>query len=219
MDAPLAGMHERHQPHATDRVVGEAPETEAGAVPQWVTGQTGQLLGVVGKAVLMYLLAMLALRLTHRRTLSQWGAIDFAAAVATGAVIGRTAVAKDQSFLVGATALLTILAVHTLLTVARFVPGVAKVTDHRVRVLVDHGRVRRSQLWRCGVTVDDLTAQLREQEVGSLADLRYVLYEAKGQLTIVREPGGTSFADPELVRDTVQEAARRDGSSQPRRPR
>ncbi len=175
-------------------------------MPEWVTGQSQLLVSVVGKALLMYLVALFALRLTHRRTLSQWGAIDFAAAVATGAIIGRTAVARNESLLVGVTALLTILAAHTLLTVARFAPGVAMVTDHRVRLLVEHGRMRRSQMWMCGVTVEDLTAQLREKNIGSLAELRYVLYEAKGQLTIVREPGDPSSGDPELVREAVRSA-------------
>ena len=172
-------------------------------MPQWFLGESGQLLAVVGKAVLMYVLALVALRLTYRRTLSQWGAIDFAAAVATGAIIGRTAIAKDQSFLVGAIALVTILFAHSLLTLARFAPGITALTDHRVRVLVDHGRVRRSQLWICGLTVEDLAAQLRERGIGSVADLRYVLYEAKGQLTIIPHegPGAT---DPELLPDVVR---------------
>ncbi|HEU0128458.1 MAG TPA: hypothetical protein VFQ48_07620 [Pseudonocardiaceae bacterium] len=43
------------------------------------------------KAVLMYLIALLGLRVTHRRTLSQWTTIDFAAEVAMGAIVGRTA--------------------------------------------------------------------------------------------------------------------------------
>lgn len=175
-------------------------------MPDWVTGQPSQLFAVVAKAVLMYVLALIALRFTHRRTLSQWGAIDFAAAVAVGAIIGRTAVARDQSLLVGVVGLLALLVAHTILTLARFAPGVPHLTDHRVRVLVEHGRLRRSQLWICGITVADLMAQLREQGVGSFAELRYVLYEAKGQLTVVPERG--EDADPELVAQAVRSARR-----------
>jgi hypothetical protein len=39
-----------------------------------------------------------------------------------------------------------------------------------------------------------------------VADLRYVLYETKGELTIVREPGGGA-PDPELVRVGLHAAA------------
>src|SRR4051794_37690014 len=78
-------------------------------MPTWLTGQADELIGVFGKAVLMYGTAVLGLRIAQRRTLSQWTAIDFAAAVAIGAIVGRTAIASGQSYVVGATALLTIL--------------------------------------------------------------------------------------------------------------
>ncbi|MDQ3886659.1 MAG: hypothetical protein M3308_06555 [Actinomycetota bacterium] len=42
--------------------------------------------------------------------------------------------------------------------------------------------------------------------MGNLRELRYVLYEAKGDLTLVREPG-EDVADPEIVRIGLQDAA------------
>jgi uncharacterized membrane protein YcaP (DUF421 family) len=176
-------------------------------MPAWLGGQTDELIGVVGKAALMYGTAVLGLRVAHRRTLSQWTAIDFAAAVAIGAVLGRTAVAAGQSYLVGATALVTLLAAHALVTLGRSNRWFAKVVDHRVRVLVDHGRLRHDQLRRCGLTENDLVAKLRELGVGRLEELRYVLYETKGELTVVRENG--SDDDPELVRAGLRDAAGR----------
>src|SRR5690348_17484034 len=92
----------------------------------------------------MYGIALVGLRLAHRRTLSQWTAIDFAAAVALGAIIGRTAIANGQSVAVGAAALVSILVAHYIVTVGRISPLVARVVDHRVRVLVDPGRDRKS---------------------------------------------------------------------------
>ena len=45
-----------------------------------------------GKAAVMYGIALVGLRVAHRRTLSQWTTIDFAAAVAMGAI---TALARS----------------------------------------------------------------------------------------------------------------------------
>jgi uncharacterized membrane protein YcaP (DUF421 family) len=173
-------------------------------MPEWLVGQA-QLIGVIGKALLMYGTAVVGLRIAHRRTLSQWTAIDFAAAVAIGAVMGRTAVAEGQSFLVGATALLTFLAAHGLVTMGRNNRWFAKAVDHRVRVLVDHGRLRRDQLRTCGLTENDVLAKLRELGVRELAELRYVLYETKGELTVVRETGADD--DGALVRAGLAHAA------------
>jgi uncharacterized membrane protein YcaP (DUF421 family) len=175
-------------------------------MPAWLSGQADELIGVVGKAALMYGTAVLGLRVAHRRTLAQWTAIDFAAAVAVGAIVGRTAIAAGQSYLVGATALVTLLVAHALVNLGRAHRWFAKAVDHRVRVLVDHGRLRRDQLRLCGLTGNDVLAKLREQGVGSLTELRYVLYETKGELTLVREPGpGTP--DPELVTAGLRDAA------------
>jgi uncharacterized membrane protein YcaP (DUF421 family) len=49
-------------------------------------------------------------------------------------------------------------------------------------------------------------AQLRRHGVASVSELRYVLYETKGELTIVREPGDGS-PDSELVRIGLRDAA------------
>ena len=60
----------------------------------WLIGHASDVGLVAAKAALMYLTALLALRLGERRTLAQWTIIDFATAVAMGAIIGRTAMSQ-----------------------------------------------------------------------------------------------------------------------------
>ena len=172
----------------------------------WLTGDWQNLGTVAAKAALIYVVALLGLRVGQRRTLAQWTAIDFAAAVAIGALIGRTAVASGQSFVVGAVALVTLLVAHFLMSLARFSPLVAKVVDHRVRVLVDHGHVRRDQLRVCGVTENDVLSKLRQQGVLDLAEVRYALYETKGDLTVVLETE-CSDGESQLVLAALRDAA------------
>ena len=175
-------------------------------MPEWFIHGYYELAIAAAKAALMYLVALLGLRVAHRRMLAQWTAIDFGAAVAIGAIVGRTAIAGDQSFAVGMVALVTMLAAHWLATVGRFSSWIVKLVDHRVRVLVHHGRLRYDQLRLCGLTESEVLAQLRRHGVASVSELRYVLYETKGELTIIREPGdGTP--DPELVRIGLRDAA------------
>jgi uncharacterized membrane protein YcaP (DUF421 family) len=175
-------------------------------MPAWLAGDWPHLGAVAAKAALMYLAALVGLRLTYRRTLAQWTAIDFAAAVAIGAIVGRTAIAGGQSLLFGVVALLTILIAHWLISVGRYSAVIAKLTDHRVRVLVEHGRVRDRQLRICGITRSDLFAQLRQQGAYRLEDLRYVLYETKGALTIVPEDGSDT-ARQDLLAAGLKDAA------------
>lgn len=171
----------------------------------WLAGDWMHLGAVAGKAALMYATALGALRVGERRTLAQWTIIDTVAAVAVGAIVGRTAIASDQSFVTGAVALITLVAMHRVVSVLRAQPLFRRLTDHRIRVLVAHGKVRRHQLMICGLTESDLLAQLRLRGVFELSDVRFVLYEAKGGLTVVT--GAHPAAElPDLVRAGLREA-------------
>lgn len=163
----------------------------------WLTSPWHDLAIVLAKVAIMYCTALVGLRLAERRTLAQWTIIDFAAAVAVGAVIGRTTVAQSQSVATGVVALLGIVGMHRLFSLLRFTAPVAAVADHRVRVLVAHGDLRRGELRRCGLTDADVYAELRLRGVFDLAELEYALYETKGGLTLVRR--GTPEQAPLLV--------------------
>jgi uncharacterized membrane protein YcaP (DUF421 family) len=165
----------------------------------WRVGDWQYLGAVLGKAALMYATAVIGLRLAERRTLAQWTIIDVVAAVAVGAIVGRTAIAGTQSFVTGAVALITLIAARRLASLARLQPAVGKLFDHRVRVLVEHGQVDRPQLRVCGLTDDDLFAQLRERGVFDLGAVRYVLSEAKGGITVVPEDDSSRHREPPLV--------------------
>lgn len=172
----------------------------------WLVGQSSALGEVAAKAALMYVTALVALRLGERRTLAQWTIIDFATAVAMGAIIGRTAIAGSQSYVTGAVAVCALVAVHRVASLLRFNGVLGKLADHRVRVLVVDGELRTRELRRCGLTDDDLFTQLRQRGVLSLSNVRYVLYESKGSITIVRREVPAD-PDPELVRTALNDAA------------
>jgi uncharacterized membrane protein YcaP (DUF421 family) len=170
----------------------------------WLTGDWTHLGTVAAKAALMYATALVLLRMGERRTLAQWTIIDFVTAVAIGAIVGRTAIAGGQAYLTGAVALATLVVLHRLASLLRFNRLLGKLVDHRVRVLVEHGQLRHWELRRCGLTDNDLFAQLRQRGIFSLDGLRLVLYETKGSITVVPE---TAPEDTPLVEVGVRDAA------------
>lgn len=151
----------------------------------WLTASWSDLGFTAAKAALMYGTALVGLRLGERRTLAQLTAIDFVVAVAIGAIVGRTAVAGGQAYAVGAVALASLIVLHRLSTLARFGRPLRRLMEHRIRVLAADGSLRRDQLRQCGLTEEDVLAQLRQRGVFDLSDVRYLLYEAKGGLTVV----------------------------------
>jgi uncharacterized membrane protein YcaP (DUF421 family) len=161
----------------------------------WLTGHWYDTWMVAAKAALLYVTALAGLRLGTRRTLAQMAPFDFVTAVAMGAVIGRTATASGTSYVQGAVAVVTLVAIHRIVGVLRYYPAVRRATDHRIRILVDHGRIRHRQLWICGLTESDLQSELRQQGLTSLDDVRLVFYERAGGLTVVHAGDGGALID------------------------
>jgi uncharacterized membrane protein YcaP (DUF421 family) len=151
----------------------------------WLIGNWTDIGHTATKVLLLYVTAVVALRLGERRTLAQWTIIDFATAVAIGAIIGRTATADYPPYTSGAVALVVLVVVHRLASLLRLRPVFTRLMDHRVRVLYADGRLRTRELHRCGLTENDLYAHLRQRGVFSLDELRFVLYETKGGITAV----------------------------------
>jgi uncharacterized membrane protein YcaP (DUF421 family) len=155
--------------------------------------QVSELLGhvdvlgwVVLKALLLFAVAVIAFRFAQRRTLAQLTSFDFAVAVALGAIIGRTVTSSSTSFITGALALITLLVAHALITTARRRFRLHAVLDQPPNVLVVHGQLQQSALARAGLTDADVFALLRQQEVGSLSEVGYLLYEARGGVSLHR---------------------------------
>jgi uncharacterized membrane protein YcaP (DUF421 family) len=155
-------------------------------------GGAGGLGWVAVKAVLLFAVAVIGLRLGERRTLAQLSAFDFAVAVAIGAIIGRGATASDTSFATSAVALVTFLVAHRVVAISRRHSRVVRLIDHPPRVLVARGELQAQELARAGLTDADVYALLRQNGVGDLGQVRYLLYETRGTVTVIgadREPG------------------------------
>src|SRR5581483_6482614 len=153
--------------------------------PRWyVHREMGQLIGgtanlgwVALKALLLFLTAVFGFRVGERRTLAEMSAFDFVAAVASGAIVGRVPNSTVTSYLEGAVTLITILVAHRLISRMRYHRGLARMFDHRPRVLLADGRIVERELWRSGLTESDLYGLLRQKGITDLREVRLVVFE------------------------------------------
>lgn len=147
---------------------------------------------VAVKAALMFAVAVAGFRLGERRTLAELGVIDFVVAVAAGAIVGRTATASTTPFSTGAVALAALLVVHRFVAAARRRTRLGRLVDHPPRLLVAHGSIQERELARAGLTVADVATLLRQRGIVDLDDVAYLLYEARGAVTLIRtgDPSG-----------------------------
>jgi len=166
-------------------------------------GGTATIGWVALKAILLYLTALFGFRITHRRTLAEMSPFDFVAAIAVGAIVGRVPNADTTSYLEGATTLATILVAHYVITRLRRVPGIAPLIEHPPRLLVANGRVLDRELRRSGLIRSDLYGLLRQNGVQSLDQVRFVIFEQRGRISIVRKAAPET--EPDLVQDVLEQ--------------
>lgn len=153
-------------------------------------GHPGWLVWVALKAFLLYLTAVLAMRVGGRRTLAELSAYDFVAAVAVGAIVGRLPSAPDASFLSGAVTLVAILAAHALITWVRLRPAGRRLIEKGPVVVAAKGRVLTGNLHRVGMTRADLDALLREHGMGEVDAVHLAVLEGRGRLSVLPRDEG-----------------------------
>ncbi len=168
-------------------------------------GGAGELGWVAAKAVLLYVTAVLGLRLGERRTLADLSPFHFVAVAAIGSVVGRLPSATDSSYLAGAATLVALIFAHRCVSRLRRFPSVAHLIERAPRLLVAHGKVLDGELRRCGMTEGALRGLLRQRGVGELSEARFAVLERHGQVSVIRD-GGRDGAEPELVRDVLVRA-------------
>lgn len=164
----------------------------------------GSDVGLVAlKALLLYVSAVVGLRLSHRRTLAEMTGFDFVAAVAVGAIVGRVPNADGTTYLAGLATLLTVLLAHALLTRVRLRGGSA-LLDHPPKLLVADGAVLPGALRASGLTLADLHALLRAHGVYDLSQVRYVVLEQRGSVSVV--PASTDVDDAPVLAEVLRTA-------------
>jgi uncharacterized membrane protein YcaP (DUF421 family) len=143
---------------------------------------------VVGAAVktsALFLTASVLLRFTERRTLAEFAPFDWIAAVAAGAIVGRAATATDTSWLTATAALICLLLAHAVVARLRFVPIIQKFIDPPLQVLIRDGRIDCRSLRRCGLTIADLNAVLRQHGHLNADQVHLAVFEAKGAISVL----------------------------------
>ncbi len=151
---------------------------------------------VMASTVAIYASAFIGLRVAGRRTLSQMSSFDFLITVALGTLVSSTAVSENPSYLQGVTALATFLLIQvTVAALRQRFTWLQRYLDFRPAVLVqgDELILRRSPM-TAQVTRDELMSKLRQESVFDLEDVRLVILEPNGKLSIVRRDDSEGIA-------------------------
>ncbi len=146
-------------------------------------------------AVLMIAAVVVIIRVIGLRSLSKMSSFDFAVTVAIGSVLGG-AVSTSTSVADGAFAIASLLAVQAVVAALRRFTRFAKAVDNVPTLLMSDGEFLGEALDRCRVTKADVVAKLREANVLTTSEVRAVVLETTGDISVLH---GSTPMDPSLL--------------------
>ena len=167
---------------------------------------------VVVASVAIYLGFLLLVRTTGQRSLANLSLVDLGCVMALGAIVGRTTLLENPTLATGLIALAVLLAMQRVTSLLLRHPRLERILGGAPVVLVRDGLVLADAMRRVRISDEELRAQLRLAGVTALAQVRYVVLERTGQVSVLRDDRGV---DPWLVADLEEPTGR---TTEPGRP-
>jgi uncharacterized membrane protein YcaP (DUF421 family) len=139
---------------------------------------------LVFRTVFVFVLIFVVTRAVGRRELSSMEPFDMILLVVIGDLVQQGVTQSDYS-LTGATTVIATLALLTVLTawLSFRVRRLRPLLEGDPVVMVIDGRVHERNLRRERMTVEELEAEARLQQIGSLDDVRFAVLETNGKIS------------------------------------
>ena len=153
---------------------------------------------VVLTTVAMYLTLVLCVRLAGQRSLATMSSFDLGCAIALGAVVGRTSLLLEPTLATGVVAMVTLFATQTTLALARRSRWVDRLLNRPPVLLMAGPTPLTENLRAAHVAEDELRQKLRLAGIRDLAEVRCVVLERTGAVSVIRQ---SEPLDPWLFSD------------------
>lgn len=167
-------------------------------IEEWLTTSATGVWMILVSSLVIYGAVILVVRLNGLRTFSKMSSFDFAVTVAIGSLIASVA-ATSISLTDGVVALVAIVAFQRVLAMARRRTAVETVVDNRPILLMAGEQMITEHMGESRITPSDLRAKLREANVTEWSQVRAVVLETTGDVSVLT---GDSL-DPSLLEGVI----------------
>lgn len=137
--------------------------------------------------VLAYVVLIVFLRISGKRTLSKLNAFDFVVTVALGSTLATILLNKNVALAEGATAFAVLIGLQFLVTWSSVkVPQVRHIVTGEPRMLFYRGDFLEVPMRRDRVSAEEVRTAIRMAGLASQADALAVVLETDGTLSVIR---------------------------------
>lgn len=146
---------------------------------------------VLGVGAASYILLVVLLRTSGKRTLSKLNAFDLVVTVAMGSTLSATLLSSTVSFAEGAAGFAAlVLLQYGVAKLSVISTRFARLVRSEPQLLLQDGRFLEEALRRERVTREEVLAALRTKGVGRLEQAAAVVLETDGTLSVLRKDAG-----------------------------
>jgi uncharacterized membrane protein YcaP (DUF421 family) len=140
------------------------------------------------RAIILYLFVIFVMRVVGRRELTSLTAIDLVLLIVMGDAIQQGLTQDDYSV----TGAVIVVSTFALMQVFSSYLGyrsrrIRNILEGGPVVLIDDGKLVEENLKRQRLSVDDVTEQMRLQQIVSIADVRWAILEANGRMSFIEK--------------------------------
>lgn len=138
-------------------------------------------------AVIGYVVLVLFLRISGKRTLSKWNAFDFIVTIALGSTLASILTSKNVALAQGALALGLLVGFQFLITwMSVRLKWVRELIKAEPTLLLRDGRILHDALRKQRVTESEIHAAVRSKGIAALEDVRAIVLETDGTFSVIR---------------------------------
>lgn len=155
-------------------------------MPEWISDEFSELLKVIGSGIVFYVIAIVGSKLAGIRSFTKESGFDFLITLAMGALLATTVVDKSVSIVEGGVALIILYLLQTLIGAMRLRwKFVSRYIDNRPVLLMENGKMLHRNMRKVHITKYEINAKIRAHNVCSYEQIRAVVLEATGQISVV----------------------------------
>ncbi len=154
----------------------------------WITLTREDFIATSVSVFAIYLILMIFIKLNGLRSFAKMSSHDFAVTIAIGSIIASVALNQSSSIAQGALAIGVFLLLQSLFSAWRFVrKGV--YLENEPLLLMNGSIILDSNLKKAKITEADLIAKLREANVLDFKDVKAVVFESSGDISVIHGSG------------------------------
>lgn len=175
-------------------------------------------LGPIGMVVLSTLAIYVSVIVLHRiaglRSFATISSFDFVMTIAIGSLVASTAINRNPPLLQALAGLIGLFALQVgVALLRRWSPRFKRTVDNEPMLLMAGPEIIRANLKRVRLTQGELLSKLREANVLDVSQVRAVVMETTGTISVLHGPPDGKPLDPWLLED-VRDAGKLAGGHQ-----